>query len=71
LRSDGGRRSEREGTGAAGEGQLATLELQMKKGLYYNINQRRELGQKPLRPGQKGYPTAQAFRKSSRTAKKR
>ena len=42
-----------------------------KRGLYYNINQRRAAGLAPKRPGQAGYPTAQAFRKSSRTAKKR
>lgn len=42
-----------------------------KRGLYYNINQRRAAGLPPKRPGQAGYPTAQAFRKSARTAKKR
>ncbi len=42
-----------------------------KRGLYYNINRRRELGLPAKKPGQAGYPTAQAFRKSARTAKKR
>jgi len=42
-----------------------------KRGLYYNINKRRKEGLPAKRPGQKGYPTAQAFRKAARTAKKR
>jgi hypothetical protein len=42
-----------------------------KKGLYYNINRRRELGLPTRKPGQKGYPTAAAFRKSAKTAKAR
>ena len=41
------------------------------KGLYYNINRRRKLGLRAKRPGEKGYPTAEAFRKSAKTAKKR
>lgn len=41
-----------------------------KRGLYYNINKRRAEGLPPKRPGQKGYPTAEAFRKSKRTAKR-
>ena len=41
------------------------------KGLYYNINQRRKKGLPAKRPGQKGYPTAEAFRRSAKTAKKR
>jgi hypothetical protein len=41
-----------------------------KQGLYYNINRRRKLGLAKKRPGQKGYPTASAFRRSARTAKK-
>lgn len=41
------------------------------RGLYYNINKRRAAGLPPKRPGQAGYPTAEAFRKSARTAKKR
>ena len=43
----------------------------MPKGLYHNINKRRKAGLPAKRPGQKGYPTAEAFRKSARTAKKR
>lgn len=42
-----------------------------KRGLYYNINRRRKLGLPAKRPGQKGYPTAEAFRKSAKTARKR
>ena len=42
-----------------------------KRGLYYNINKRREKGLPAKKPGQKGYPTAQAFRKAARTAKSR
>jgi len=42
-----------------------------KRGLYYNINKRREKGLPAKKPGQKGYPAAQAFRKAARTAKKR
>jgi hypothetical protein len=43
----------------------------VKKGLYYNINRRRKLGLPAKKPGQKGYPTAKAFRQSAKTAKKR
>lgn len=39
------------------------------KGLYYNINKRREEGKPPKKPGQKGYPTKQAFVDSAKTAK--
>lgn len=42
----------------------------MKKGLYYNINRRRKLGLPARKPGQMGYPTAEAFRKSAKTAKR-
>jgi len=42
-----------------------------KRGLYYNINKRRKAGLPAKRPGQAGYPTADAFRKAARTAKKR
>ena len=45
--------------------------MPVKKGLYYNINRRRELGLPAKRPGQKGYPTAEAFRQSAKTAKTR
>jgi hypothetical protein len=41
------------------------------KGLYYNINKRRKLGLPAKKPGQKGYPTAEAFRKAAKTARKR
>jgi hypothetical protein len=41
-----------------------------KRGLYYNINKRRKAGKPAKKPGQKGYPTAAAFRRSKRTAKK-
>jgi hypothetical protein len=42
-----------------------------KKGLYYNINKRRKAGLPAKKPGQKGYPTAEAFVRSAKTAKKR
>lgn len=42
-----------------------------KKGLYYNINKRRKLGLPAKKPGQKGYPTAAAFKRSAKTAKRR
>ena len=47
-----------------------------KRGLYSNINAKRERikngsGEKMRKPGSKGAPTAAAFRASSKTAKKR
>jgi hypothetical protein len=53
-----------------------TLELPMKKGLYANINAKREriaAGSKERmrKPGSKGAPTAAAFRASAKTAKKK
>ena len=47
-----------------------------KKGLYANIHAKRKRikggsGEKMRKPGQKGRPTAAAFKKSKRTAKKR
>ena len=42
-----------------------------KKGLYYNINKKKKRGGKPRKPGSKGAPTAAAFRRSAKTAKKR
>lgn len=41
-----------------------------KRGLYANINARRKAGLPAKRPGQKGYPTAEAFRQSAKTARK-
>ena len=41
-----------------------------KSGLYANINKRREKGLPAKKPGEKGYPTDEAFRKSAKTAKK-
>jgi len=48
----------------------------MKAGLYANIHKKRERirkgsGEKMRKPGSKGSPTASAFRKSKKTAKKR
>ena len=40
------------------------------KGLYYNINKRRKGGKTPKKPGQKGYPTREAFVRSAKTARK-
>jgi len=42
-----------------------------KKGLYYNINKRRKAGLPAKKPGQKGYPTAAAFKLSAKTAKRK
>jgi hypothetical protein len=41
-----------------------------KRGLYYNINKRRNAGKPAKKPGQSGYPTAEAFRRSAKTAKR-
>ena len=48
----------------------------MKKGLYANINAKRERieagsGEKMRKPGTKGAPTAKAFKKAAKTAKKK
>jgi hypothetical protein len=47
-----------------------------KRGLYSNINAKRKRiaagsGEKMRKPGTKGAPTAKAFRRSKKTAKKR
>jgi len=47
----------------------------MKAGLYANIHKKRERirkgsGEKMRKPGSKGSPTASAFRKSKKTARK-
>jgi hypothetical protein len=47
-----------------------------KKGLYANINAKKKRikkgsGEKMRKPGSKGAPTAAAFRKAKKTAKKR
>ena len=47
------------------------MEMPIKKGLYYNINKRREKGLPPKEPGQKGYPTKEAFIRSAKTAKRK
>ncbi len=41
-----------------------------KKGLWYNIHQKRKRGGKPRKPGSKGAPTAAAFKRSQKTSKK-
>jgi cysteine sulfinate desulfinase/cysteine desulfurase-like protein len=48
----------------------------MKKGLYANIHAKRERieagsGEKKRKPGTKGAPTAKAFKKAAKTAKKK
>lgn len=48
----------------------------MKKGLYANINAKRERiakgsGERMRKPGSKGAPTAKAFKESKKTAKKK
>jgi hypothetical protein len=47
------------------------MEMPIKKGLYYNINKRREKGLPPKEPGQKGYPTKEAFVRSAKTARRK
>ena len=47
-----------------------------RRGLYANINAKRKRikagsGEKMRKPGQKGRPTAKAFKQSAKTAKKR
>ena len=47
-----------------------------KKGLYHNINAKKKRiakgsGEKMRKPGSKGAPTAAAFKRSAKTAKKR
>ena len=41
-----------------------------KKGLYYYINKKKAEGRKPRKKGAKGAPTAAAFKRSAKTAKK-
>jgi hypothetical protein len=48
----------------------------MKKGLYYNINQKRKRiaegsGEKMRKAGSKGAPTAKDFKDAAKTAKKK
>ena len=40
-----------------------------KKGLWYNIHQKRKRGGKPRKPGSKGAPTVAAFKRSQKTSK--
>ena len=47
-----------------------------KKGLYFNINAKRKRiaagsGEKMRKPGTKGAPTAKAFKRSAKTAKRK
>lgn len=49
--------------------------MRMKKGLYANINAKKERiaagsGEKMRKPGEKGAPTAKDFKNSAKTAKK-
>tara|TARA_B100001093_G_scaffold81870_1_gene73291 strand:+ start:379 stop:549 length:171 start_codon:yes stop_codon:yes gene_type:complete len=41
-----------------------------KKGLWYNINQKKKRGEKMRKKGAKGAPTAKAIKKSQKTSKK-
>jgi hypothetical protein len=50
--------------------------MAMKPGLYANINAKRERikegsGEKMMKPGAAGAPTAKAFKESAKTAKKK
>ena len=42
-----------------------------KPGLYANIHAKRKRGDKMRKPGDKGAPTAQAFKDAAKTVKKR
>ena len=42
-----------------------------KPGLYANVNARKKAGKAPRKPGQKGYPTAKAWKQAAKTAKKK
>ena len=42
-----------------------------KSGLYANIHAKRKRGDKMRKPGDKGAPSAQAFKDAAKTAKKR
>lgn len=42
-----------------------------KKGLYANIHAKRKRGAKMKKAGEKGAPTAENFKRSAKTAKKR
>lgn len=39
------------------------------RGLYANINARKKAGKRAKRPGENGYPSAEAFRRSAKTAR--
>ena len=43
----------------------------MKKGLYTNIHAKRKRGEKMREPGSKGDPTAEDFKQSAKTVKKK
>lgn len=43
----------------------------MGKGLYANINAKRKAGKKMRKPGAKGAPTAENFKRAAKTAKKK
>ena len=43
----------------------------VKKGLYYNINKKKKAGKKMRKKGAKGAPTAAAFKRSAKTAKRK
>lgn len=49
---------------------MAKLSVAKRPGLYANINARRKAGKPAKKPGQKGYPTAKAFKDAAKTAKK-
>ena len=42
-----------------------------RKGLWYNIHQKRKRGGKPRKPGSKGAPTARQFKRAAKTARKK
>lgn len=53
----------------------AGRKVKAKKGLYFNINAKRERiaagsGERMRKPGEKGAPTAEQFKQAAKTAKK-
>jgi hypothetical protein len=50
--------------------QIMAYTPKAKRGLYYNINRRRAAGLPAKKPGQRGYPTKAAFKRSAKTAKR-
>jgi len=71
-----GRSRQGQGSSNPCQGITKKVELPMKPGLYANIAAKRARikagsGERMRKPGTKGAPTAQAFKRSARTAKRK